>query len=212
MLLNASGFTVINSLRIPPHDASIIIESQTLSTSIPLQGVSLKIDAMPGPVTYDPFYDAIIPSLKKEMDGVEELSPPDFTLVNGETPWPTIAAYFDVESGAFSACNDKGAADALLTIETGPGPVQLIATPFQNSPNRVLTGVLDLGDTATITVQNSSAMEMDDRLSRRHFELHYLLAQFPPTTPQVPRFIDDSKLCGPESGLFNAGCSDTNYP
>ena len=215
VLLNASGFTVINSLRIPPHHASLVIEGNMLSRTFPLQGVSLRIDAARSKVKYDSFYDKIIPSLKKEMDQVETLSPPDPTLVNGKTPWPTIAAYFDVDSGEFSACNDNGAADALLTVKTRPGSARLIATPFPNVTDPGgLNGTIDLGEKATIVVQNSPDMELEmkDPTSRRHFSLHYLLAVSPPTTPQVPSKIDDSKKCGPIPWLFNAGCSDSNYP
>lgn len=231
VLINASGENVINGIRIPPHIANVSVangldiivpETQMQGVELTLSG-GLPLSAPPSECTivnpgaaiqYCALYDEIIPSLQNQMSGVQTLSDPDPTLLF-DKPWPAVAAYVNVTSGTFSACNHQGAAVARLTIEIGDEDVVgLAVSAFPNAPDLPanLVGPFQLTSGATISITNLAPMLSERETNpRSHFFLHYLLAQNYPAAPQAPIAIGTQAVCGLDATV-DAGCSDSNYP
>jgi hypothetical protein len=204
VLVNASGNNIVAGLLIPPHFATMQIVPPQGPVPASLAGVQVSFNVT-GELLLDSTY-SIVPTLQTLMANIVALGPASSLLLD-ESPWPAVAAYFDIPAGTFSGQNVTGAAQVTATIPTPEGSdvVEMTITPFPGSDATPQTVKLVSG--TSITVSNVGTPETEEGPDTgRHFLLHYLLAENFPPAPQVPPSIPGI------AATVGAGCSDSNYP
>ena len=177
---------------------------------IKLDGVTLEITnavADRNGVTYDPDTWSAIPRLTRE--GLVTML--DFAVVC-ETK-PPAAAYFDIDSGRFRACqSDRGAIGSSISFTSDDDYVRLVITPFGGDA----LPPFDFSDGVQVIVANTAdggAESEDDYL------LNYDIFLDPPDDPPVPPEPEPGLLCrlskcvplDPDLDL-GIRCSNTGYP
>lgn len=204
----------IRGAEIPPHYAVLMMPPELSMPIISLAGVTVRVRGqVDAPCVYQGTY-ALLPSLAAlaASDG-ETLGPPSLPMLFGENPGLT-SAYFDFNSGTFSACQDDESASVLAMVETDDGDtetVKLDLFPFATKPFPAVTlpQSYELPHESVITIANICDGTKDRDTD---FYLSYLTAATVPQRLVVPPRETGLPKCPTAKQIAGPGCSDSTYP
>jgi hypothetical protein len=166
-----------------------------------LHGVRMRITNGLEPLALNETFDHV-PHLTLPLGGVLP-SPKLDVILNGAAP---AAAYFDVDHGAFFACQatPRGALGTTLVIDTGDELPKLELSCFG-------TQIIELGPKPRLYVTNVAANGQDDDSD---YLLNYrILESIPPDPPPPSPNLEGLGMCAPDLDLdFGPPCSNSNYP
>jgi hypothetical protein len=205
VLVNAGRDRLVNGRLVRKHQAMLRIRGD--KDPVPLDGVTIAVNAVNSLLEYDPSFWHCIPRLRSYSGSdLPPLSAQMVALGNRDL----VSAYFDAH-GTFSAGRNKqGAAIAILKVATVCRPTLTLTSFTGKTTDRVLP------DDSTIRIEN---IDSGDAVGH-DFLLHYKLFVHVPHDVDWPRDtsgcqeIQDTELSGPSEPPITVGpgCSNSNYP
>jgi hypothetical protein len=207
VLVNAWHGDKIKELEVDPHEAWLVYGPGEWDR-VPLDGVSITLNAKEADPTYDPTFDSCI-------ERAEDYAPKPLPPVDEEAlhRLQTAAALFECRGGRYyGGVIPKGPSLAKLEVVTEDLPV-LTITPFPGLESQIRQVTIAFQGDAVVQIQNIGKDPRHDH--DQDFVLHYRVGTDLPVKVDWPKESKEScqEIVPPyPHNSTGPGCANSTYP